>query len=79
MADVQTSDSCCFENMTDENYSIFTTTTLKRGFYDPDQPENHTKEREKGKDVSGGVKKKTTALNCFNIQSINQLIVYLPT
>ena len=33
--------------MVDENYSIFTTATLKQGFYDPDQAENHTKEREK--------------------------------
>ena len=33
--------------MVDENYSNFTTTALKQGFCDSDQPENHRKEKEK--------------------------------
>ena len=35
--------------MVDKNYSIFTTTALKQGFCDPDQPANHIKGKEKGK------------------------------
>ena len=35
--------------MTDENYSNFITTVPNKGFYDPDQPDNHRKEKEEGK------------------------------
>ena len=39
-------------------YSIFTTTTLKQGFYDPNHLENHTREKEKRKGVKIRRKKK---------------------
>ena len=38
------------ENMIDKNYGIFTTKTLK-GIYAHDQQENHTNERERGKEA----------------------------
>ena len=43
--------------MADENFNIFTTTALQQGFYDPDKPESHTKEREKGKEAKDKKKK----------------------
>ena len=46
--------------MVDEHYSIFTTTTLKQGFYDPNQPENHTNKRELEKQSKRVGEKKTT-------------------
>ena len=45
--------------MADENYSNFTTTRPNKSFYDPDQPENHRKEREEGKGA-GAREKKTS-------------------
>ena len=38
-----------FENMADEKYIDFTKTWPNKDFYDPDQPENHRKERGEGK------------------------------
>ena len=43
-----------------ENYSNFTRTRQNKGFYQPDQPENHRKEREEGKGARAGEKKKKT-------------------
>ena len=45
-----------FENVAHENYN-FPTTTLNKSFYDPEQPENHRKEREKGKGARATKKK----------------------
>ena len=34
--------------MVNENYSNFTATSSNKDFYNPNQPENHRKENEKG-------------------------------
>ena len=44
--------------MIDENYSSFTKTGPKKGNYKPDEPENHSKEREKRGQGSESERKK---------------------
>ena len=39
--------SCIFENLADENYGDSATSSSNKGFYKPEQPENHRKRREK--------------------------------
>ena len=54
--------------MVDENYNNFTTTSSNKGFYDPKQPENRRKEREKGKGARArGKKDWPAAVFCFYI------------
>ena len=43
--------------MIDENYSSFTKTGPNKGNYKPDEPENHRKERQKGKEAREREKK----------------------
>ena len=46
--------------MVNENYSNFTSTRPNKGFYDPDQPENH---REEGKEARAREKKASNSLS----------------
>ena len=51
--------------MTNENYSNFTRTRPNKGFYQPNQPENRRKEREKGEGVRSKRKKKSSTVLSF--------------
>lgn len=57
--------------MVNENFNIFTTRTLRQGFYDPDKPESHTKEREKGKEAKD---EKKSTLRRFLRRSQSEMI-----
>ena len=51
--------------MVNENYSNFTRTKSNRGFLDPDQPENHKKERKEGKGAREREKEKLATVFSF--------------
>ena len=58
------SQPCLFSNFV----VIFTTTTLRQGFFNSNQPEDHTKEKESGMKDSGG--KKTGHIHSFYIGTL---------
>ena len=46
--------------------------TYKQGFYDPDQPENRTKEKDQGKEARAR-KKKTTSSILFILRNLGKV------
>ena len=55
-------ESWIFENVINENLHNFITTSPNKGFYDPDQSENHREEREEGKGTRARERKTSNSL-----------------
>ena len=53
----------------DENYRNFTRTRPNKGFYQPDEPNNHKKEREEGKGARAKEKKTTAVFSFYSVES----------
>ena len=51
----------------DENYSNFTKTGPNKGIYQPDEPQNHRKERKEGKGARAREKRLVTVLNFYSV------------
>ena len=66
--------SWIFENMVNENYSNFTRTRPSKGFLEPDQPENHRKERERRE--RGREQKKKRLATVFSYYGVPLEIVF---
>ena len=59
--------------------SIFTTMMLRQRFYCPDQPKNHKKEKEKGKEANGGEKKiSNTLIYTADFSTVHSLVFKNP-